>query len=238
MPMLQEPTGVRSSIAEAAAGRMANLPVMSSAELRALDALTHPVLDKPALAWWNSQDDRENLIRKAYSELTRRQLFDPATRHVSPPLALILAARANPAFIMVTRENPHAEPRSDRLYGAADDLGNRAVLLEQVRPGPASWSGPAHSYQPVKIHAQADAITEWASARKGRTIDFYLPGTGIVVQPVERLVVMSPARNGRMSYRRETYQATFTFGLMGLTSLLIGLMVGIPRTLGSLPVPD
>lgn len=188
MPMLQELTGVRASIDQAASGQMTDLPVMSSAELCALDALTHPVLDESALKWWNSQEDQKNLTKMAYSELARRQLYDPATRQVSPPLELILAARAHPEFIMVTRDKPDAQPRPGRLYGAWDDYsGKRAVLLEQAQPSRASWSGPAYGYEPVKIQAQADAITEWASARKGRTVDFYRPDASAVTPSSESL---------------------------------------------------
>lgn len=236
MPMLQEIVGVRSSIAQVAAGQMTDLPVMSSAELCALNALTHPVLDQEALAWWNSQEDQKNLTQMAYSELARRQLFDPATRHASRPLDLILAARANPAFIMVTRDKPDAAPRPGRLYGAADDFGKRAVLVEQVQPNPNSWSGASYSYQPTKIQAQADAITEWMTARKGRTVDFYLPGTGIVTRPVERLTVMSPARDGKVPFHRETYKWTSTFNVSDLTSLIVGFMAGIPYFPCRLPI--
>lgn len=237
MPMLQELTGVGSSIAQAAAGRMTNLPVMSSAELCALNALTHPVLDQSTLAWWNSQEDQKNLTQMAYSELVRRQLFDPATRQASAPLDLILSARANPAFIVVTRNKPDAEPRPDRLYGAADDLGKRAVLVEQVKPSPGSWSGPAYSYQPTRIQAQADALTDWVTDRKGRTIDFYLPGTGIVTRPVERFTVTSPAtRDDKVTFYRESFKWTATFNLSDLTSLIVGIMAGIPYFPNRLPI--
>jgi hypothetical protein len=234
--MLQELTGVRSSIVQAAAGQMTNLPVMSSAELCALNALTHPVLDKTALDWWASQDDQKNLTQMAYSELARRQLYDPATRHATVPLDLVLSARANPSFIMVTRDKAGAEPRSDRLYGASDDFGNRAVLLEQVKPNPTSWSGPAYSYEPTRVQPQADAITEWASARKGRVIEFYMPGSGFGSRVAERVTVLSPVRKGEMSYHRETTDSTFRRPPICLTAFLVGLMASIPYLPPHLPV--
>lgn len=236
MPMLQEVTGVRSSIVQVAAGQMADLPVMSSAELCALKALTHPVLDKPALDWWHSQDNQQNLTQMAYSELARRQLFDPATRNAAGPLELILSARIMSAFIVVTRDRPDGDLRSDRLIAAANDLGKRAVLVERVQPHPNSWSGPSYSYQPTRIQAQADALTEWVSARKGRTIDFYLPGTGIVSRPVERFVTTTPVRKGKIGFYRESYKWTSTFNLDDLTSLIVGIMAGIPYFPNRLPI--
>jgi hypothetical protein len=54
----QDVAAVRAALDGVAAGKMAELPVMSSAELCALGALSHPVLDASALAWWNSQADK------------------------------------------------------------------------------------------------------------------------------------------------------------------------------------
>lgn len=236
MPMLQEITDVRSPVVRAAAGQIEDLPVMSAAELCALNAMTHPVLDKPTLTWWNSRDDQQNLTEMAYSELARRQLFDPAVRQAVPPLDLILAARINPAFILVTRDRPDSEPRPSRLYAVANDLGKRAVLLEEAKPNPSSWSGQSYSYWLTRIQPQADALTGWISARKGRTIEIFLPGTGIVSRPVERFVVTSPARNGKVGFHRETFKWTAVFSLEDLTSLLVGFMAGIPYFPNRLPI--
>lgn len=236
MPMLQESTDVRSPIVRAAAGQIEDLPVLSAAELCALNAMTHPVLDTPTLTWWDSQDDQQNLTQMAYSELARRQLFDPAARQAAPPLDLILAARINPAFILVTRDRPDSEPRPGRLYAAANDLGKRAVLLEEAKANPNSWSGPSFRYQLTRIQAQADILTGWVSARKGRTIEIFLPGTGIVSRPVERLVVTSPARGGKVGFHRETFKWTAMFSLADLNSLLVGFMAGIPYFPNRLPI--
>lgn len=236
MPMLQDVTEVRSPVVRAATGEIEDLPALSAAELCALNALSHPVLDKPVLDWWNSRDDQQNLTQMAYAELARRQLFDPASRQPASPLDLILAARTNPAFILVSRDTPDSAPRPVRLYAAANDLGKRAVIQERAQPGPASWSGPAHSYQLTRVQVQADALTEWVSARKGRTIEVYLPGTGIVSRPVERFVVTSPARKGRVGFHRDTFQWTARFNVDDLTSLLVGMMAGIPYFPNRLPI--
>jgi len=234
--MLQEVAEVRSTVVGAATGQISDLPVLSAAELCALNAVSHPVLDTATLAWWNAQEDQQNLAQMAFSELARRQLFDPATRLAAQPLDLVLAARTSPAFILVTRERPDAEPRPGRLYGASNDLGKRAVLLEHTRPNPASWSGLAYSYQLVRIQAQADAITEWIVARKGRTVEVYLPGTGIVNRPVERFVITSPARKGMVGFHRDAFNWTSEFHVYDLKSLIVGMMAGIPYFPNRLPI--
>ena len=56
---------------------------MTAAELCVLGALSHPVVDARALAWWNSQTDRETLAKSAYGYLAKRMLLGPETDRLS-----------------------------------------------------------------------------------------------------------------------------------------------------------
>jgi hypothetical protein len=198
----QDVAAVRAALDEVAAGKMAELPIMSSAELCALGALSHPVLDASALAWWSSQADKEKLARLAYAVMGRRKLLDPDTGRVSPPLGLVLAGRSRPAFVLLTRDKPAAEPRAIRRYGIADESGTRAVLAERTQPNPGAWTGPVYRFLLAGVEPEAAALAEWAAGGKHRTLDLYRPGSG-TTSPSERLVV-NPARHHQLSVNRQT----------------------------------
>lgn len=224
--MPQVLTATRSAIDKVAADTMSDLPVLSAAELCALGAHTYPVLDTPALTWWDSQADQDRLARMARAALARRQLLDPGTGSVSPPLSLILESRARPSFVLLTREKPEAEPGPDRIYGIAEESGTHTVLLESSEPGSGEWNGPVHYYRLNSIPPQAVALSEWAASGKGRTIDFYLPGS-IGTHRADRIVV-TPARRGRVSVARHSYGAAITYDRQNLVRLISGLMRGVP----------
>lgn len=219
---------MRAVLDQIAEGKAVELPVMSTAELCALGALAHSVLDAPALAWWNEQPDKEKLTRLAYAATGRRKLLDPDTGRLLPPLGLILAGRSRPSFVLLTRDSPEAEPRNARAYGIADESGLRAVLTERSRPNPGAWTGPVYFYLLGGVAAQSDALAGWAVGGKHRTIDLYRPGSGIT-GPAERLVV-SPARRHRLSVDRQTPDAEAREHLacdqQGLAALVARIMTG------------
>jgi hypothetical protein len=225
----QDVAAVRAALDGVAVGKMAELPVMSSAELCALGALSHPVLDAPALAWWTSQADKEKLARLAYAVMGRRKLLDPDTGRVSPPLGLILAGRSRPAFVLLTRDKPAAEPRAIRLYGIADESGTRAVLAERTQPNPGAWTGPVYRFMLTGVESEAAALAEWAAGGRHRTLDLYRPASG-TTDPSERLVV-TPARHHQLSVDRQTPGAqppeTLACDQQGLASLMAGIMTGV-----------
>lgn len=224
--MPQVLTATRAALDMVAADKMGDLPEMSSAELCALGAHTYPVIDTPALTWWDSQDDQERLAQMARAALARRQLLDPGTGRLAPPLSLILEGRARPSFILLTREKPHAQPSAERLYGIADESGTHAVLVESSQPNPGAWNGPAHHYRLNDIQPQATALAEWAAGRKRRTIDLYLPGSAGTLR-TERLVV-TPARNHQVSLARHSSSTVMTYDHKNLVRLIAGIMRGIP----------
>lgn len=226
----QDVATVRAVLDKAAEGKSAELPVMSSAELCALGALAHPVVDTPALAWWNAQSDKEKLARLAYKVMGRRQLLDPDTGRLMPPLGLILAGRSRPSFVLLTRDKPAAEPRGTRRYGIADESGTRAVLLERTQPNPGAWTGPVYRFAITGVQSEANALAEWTAGHKHRTIDLYRPGSG-TTDPSERLVV-TPARHHRVSVERSTPHTAVPETLEGdeqyLAALIASIMMGRP----------
>lgn len=220
---------VRETLAKVARpGVSAELPIMSSAELYALGALSQPVLDASALAWWTSQPDQEKLARLAYAVMGRRKLLDPDTGRVSPPLGLILAGRSRPAFILLTRVKPAAEPRAVRIYGIADESGTRAVLLERTQPNPGAWTGPVYRFMLTGAASEAAVLAEWAAGGKHRTIDLYRPGSG-TTGPSERLVV-TPARHHQLSVDRQVPSGgppeSLACDQQGLAGLVVSIMTG------------
>lgn len=221
----QDVATVRAVLDKAADGKSAELPVMSSAELCALGALAHPVVDTPALAWWNQQPDKEKLARLAYTVMGRRGLLDPGTGRLLPPLGLILAGRSRPSFVLLTRDKPAAEPRGIRRYGIADESGTRAVLLERTLPNPGAWTGPVYLFAITGVRHEADTLAQWAAGHKHRTIDLYRPGSG-TTGPAERLTV-TPARHRRLSVERTTPLAATPQPLEGDQQDLAGLITSI-----------
>lgn len=221
---------VRAVLDKAAEGKSAELPVMSSAELCALGALAHPVVDAPALAWWNAQADKEKLARLAYAVMGRRGLLDPNTGRLTPPLGLILAGRSRPSFVLLTRDKPASEPRGIRRYGIADESGTRAVLLEFTQPNPGAWTGPVYRFAITGVQSVADDLAKWAAGHKHRTIDLYRPGSG-TTDPSERIVV-TPARRHRLSVELSTPRTAAPEPLesdrQGLAELLATIMMGRP----------
>ena len=226
----QDVAAVRAALDHAAtSGQTAKLAMMTAAELCALGALSHPVIDARTLSWWDAREDRETLARDAYGYLARRELIDPETGRVSPALGLILAGRSRPAFIMISRETPVAEPNMLRVYGIAEDPGVlRAVLVEAALPTSADWAGPIYEYVLTGTAQAGQKLADWAAAGKNRTLDLYLPGKGTDL-PAERIVV-TPARRHHLRVERQTPSVmtpeSLTCDQEALAGLLAGIMTG------------
>jgi hypothetical protein len=229
----QDVAAVRAALDHAAtSGQTAKLPMMAAAELRALGALSHPLVDAQTLSWWNAQADREALARDAYDHLASRKLIDKETGRISPPLGLILAGRARPAFILICRETPAAEPNRLRVYGIAEEPGVlRAVLVEAALPTTLAWAGPAYEYALTGVTQAGRKLAAWAAAGKHRTLDLYSPGKGADL-PSGRVVV-TPARYRKLRVERQTPVAVTPESLpcdeQALADLLAKMMTGACR---------
>jgi hypothetical protein len=54
------------------------------------------------------------------------------------------AGRSRPAFILITRDKPAAEPNALRVYGIAEESGVHAVLVEGAQAKHLAWADPGY----------------------------------------------------------------------------------------------
>ena len=209
-------------------GTSIKLPLMTAAELFTLGALGHPMVDAGALSWWNAHDDHETLATMTYGYLARRKLLDPETGRVAPALGLILAGRSRPAFILISRNKPTADPSPLRVYGIAEEPGGvLAVLVEGAQAKHLAWAGPGYHYMLTGVATESRSLAEIAAGGKHRTFDVYRPGSGSVL-PSERIVV-TRTRQGLRADRQapsQPFPAQVDCDLDGLTGLLASVMTG------------
>ncbi|MFE2373934.1 hypothetical protein [Streptomyces sp. NPDC059398] len=177
------------------------LPALSAAELYVLGAMQATLVDEDARSWWSDMLDAERigLSAMALKFLVHRGLLDepesgaagPIAENVDLPvrplLAMILAGRGRPAFVVLRREGPMGEPERMRLYGIADEgRGLRAVLAEVATGNHVSRFGPAYEYALISPEEAVSSLLRWvgrAPARKlgrrlPRVIDVYQPDKG------------------------------------------------------------
>lgn len=182
-------------------GKVVKLPVMGTADLCALGALGHPLLDESAISWWNAQPDREAAARRGYDHMVRRKMIDPETRRVHPELGVILAARARPAFIVVIRARPDGGTAPGRFLGIADETaGLHAVLGETAPPGEHKHYeelGPLYIYELASPSKAGQTLADTAADRKHTVIDIYLPGSETNL-PSRRFVISHALRKLRV----------------------------------------
>lgn len=178
-------------------GKIAELPVLNTAELYALGALTHPLLDDHALAWWTARPDPEATARQGYDHMVGRKIIDPATGRINPLVAIILAARSRPAFIIIVRGQPDGPALPIRFLGIADETaGLRTVLAENASPAVAEANrdiGPLYGYELSGPRRTSRHIAEFTSHAKHPAIDLYLPGSESTL-PAERFLVTRTLR--------------------------------------------
>jgi hypothetical protein len=192
-------------------GKLAKLPDLSVAEVFALGALAHPLIDAAALRWWNAQPDQAATALRGYDQLARRGMIDPATGRIHPQLGVILAGRARPAFILVIRATPDGDPAPGRFLGIADQVaGLRAVLGETraplgealaplgkaLAPAEREETGLVYSYELIGPAQAAGLLAALTAKRNGVVLDLYLPGsrTGL---PSRRLAITRDPRGLR-----------------------------------------
>jgi hypothetical protein len=146
------------------------LPEMTTAELCVLGAMSNTLFDSGAWAWWMSTppERRPALNDKTWKVLAARDLVAPSARRrtrvrVAPAAAMIVAARTEPAFIVLRRAGRDGEPEPTRMYGIADQRGLRRVLIEEATAGSADWAGPAYGFQLASPDEAARVLTRWAT---------------------------------------------------------------------------
>lgn len=201
-PRLTDVAAVRAILdAPARSGKVLELPVMGAADLFALGALSHPLIDSHALQWWDAQPDQEAAARRGYDHMVRRGMIDPATGRIHPELGVILAARIRPAFIMALRPRPADEMLPGRFLGIADETaGLRAVLGEDAPPERTRHYeelGPIYLYELATAPKASQTVASLAAGHRHLVIDFYLPGSKTSL-PSRRFTVAHALRRLRV----------------------------------------
>jgi hypothetical protein len=110
------------------------------------------------------------------------------TLPVRPLLAMILAGRTRPAFVVVRAEESNAAPERMRLYGIAEEgRGLRAVLAESGPGKLPTRFGPAYEYALVSRAEAVNSLLRWVGRaptshklgrRRAKIIDVYQPDKG------------------------------------------------------------
>lgn len=212
-------------------GKIAELPTMNTTELYALGAFDGPLLDEPALRWWNAQPDQDAVARQGYDHLVRRNIIDPENGHVHPRVGIILAARSQPAFIVMLRERPDsADALPSRFLGLMDEAaGLRAVLMETTPPivtRDNEHIGPMYVYELAAPAKCARTIADFTARSKRLVIDVYQPNPEIAL-PSHRFTVTRHARKLRVEWRTPyTSPQQWIYSSDELSSLLLDTMTG------------
>ncbi|WP_406137388.1 hypothetical protein [Streptomyces sp. NBC_01089] len=175
------------------------LPALSTAELCVLGAMQATLVDADALSWWSGmlEAERSGLSAMALKFLIHRGLLDepaPGTADsplgenvdlpVRPLLAMILAGRGRPSFVVLRREGPKGEPERMRLYGIAEEgRGLRALLAEVATGNHVSRFGPAYEYALVSPEEAVSSLLRWVDRAPARKLGRRLPKVIDVYQP-------------------------------------------------------
>lgn len=214
-------------------GKVLKMPVMATADLCALGALAHPLLDDHALAWWEAQPDQEAAALRGYDHMVRRRMIDPDTGRIHPELGVILAARMRPAFIMVVRARPDSDPLPGRFLGIADEAEGLHGVMGEVAPPERHERydklGPLYIYELASAPKSSQTIAGLAVEDKHLVIDCYLPGAGSSL-PSHRFAVSRSLR--RLHVERTTPPAEptrLTCSEADLADLLLETMTGACR---------
>lgn len=214
-------------------GKVLKMPVMAAADLCALGALAHPLIDEHALNWWETQPDQEAAALRGYDHMVRRRMLEPETGRIHPELGVILAARIRPAFIIVLRPRPDADVLPGRFLGIADEAeGLRAVMGEVAPPEKHDRYdelGPLYIYELATPQKSSQTIASLAAENKHLVIDCYLPGSGTTL-PSQRFTVARSLR--RLHVERATPSAApqrVTASEADLADLLLDTMTEADR---------
>jgi hypothetical protein len=179
------------------------LPALSTAELCVLGAMQATLIDEVSWSWWSGMTEAERfgLSAMALKFLVHRRLLDEpetgaiendSTEHVAlrarPLLAMILAGRTQPAFVVVRAEGAKAAPERMRLYGIAEEgRGLRAVLAETGPGKLPTRLGPTYEYALVSPAEAVSSLLRWIDRaptghklgrRPPKIIDVYQPDKG------------------------------------------------------------
>ena len=160
------------------------LTSLSLLQLCALGAASQVAFDPAAAQVWlsRSQVERDDMTRSMLSGLAGTGLLhqysddrpesDPQHYRFSPPLGLIMAARARPSFIVVCDVEKHRLMREPVLFALGDQTNPvQAVVVEWPEPPPAGHEkslsrlgpfGRLNRYMLTTVDYAAALLAEWA----------------------------------------------------------------------------
>jgi len=216
-------------LAGAAEGAV-QLPALTAAELLVLCGTGQVVADERETRWWDGlgRQGQQNLSTAVLGFLAERELIRPADGEppaaagerlapMSPALAVIVAARRNPAVVAVGTREDGSTNGTPWMYGMAR-TGEpvQAVVAEYVSTKMTEL-GPAHRFTLMSAELAGRFLARWATeapVRRGghglrllrrarlRIIDFYRCRGGEQRDPDPDRVTVTASGGQHMVTRR------------------------------------
>jgi hypothetical protein len=242
-------------LADADASGVARLPGLTAAELWVLCGVDQVIAAEPEARWWAglAEPDREKLTGAVLELLTGRGLLRPAAERepcaagrsgrllMSAALGMIVAARQNPAVVVIATESDGSVAGMPRMFGIGQAGGlPRAVVGEHVSGKVITPFGPVHDFSLLSPARAGHVLALWAT-RAGagggpgqspaggqpRIVDVYAYRAGELAGR-DRATV-SGSYDGHLVTRQqpgaeEDPGPSFACDLAGLADMLIGML--------------
>lgn len=218
-------------LAQAAYEGAAKLPALSAAELWVLCGDRQVLADETESRWWAAmpEPDRERLAVAMLDFLADRGLLrrageigaaedapvDSPVMPMTPELALIVAARQQPAVVAVAITADGSAEGAPRMFGLAErERPPRAVVSEYISDKETKPFGRLHHFSLLSAQRAGHALATWATEQGGgrgllgrrgkdrrRIVDFYRSQFGA---PITRdRVIISPGSGGTHEVSRQ-----------------------------------
>ncbi|MGN6791643.1 MAG: hypothetical protein ACTHJW_04555 [Streptosporangiaceae bacterium] len=219
-------------LAQAAYQGAAKLPALSAAELWVLCGDRQVLADEAESRWWTemAEPDREKLAAAIMELLADRGLLrarggspdqgpdvdataGPSPMPMTPELALIVAARQQPAVVAVAITADGSAEGTPRMFGLADhDQPPRVVVAEYISEKVTRPFGRLHHFSLLSVKRGGHTLSSWATEQGGgllarrrkdqrRIVDVYRSQFGA---PIMRdRVIIGPGSAGSYEVSRQ-----------------------------------
>jgi len=148
------------------------LAALTGAELCVLGGPRHAAFPEAMTNAWLQldDDDRQSLTRSATARLLAKGLLldepgrDDAEYPLSPELGIILAARGQPAYIVLAQRQDSPLPGLSLFALGDSDRPVQAIVAEILVKAPPAGAGPLrciYGYQLVSTVSAASLLAEW-----------------------------------------------------------------------------
>jgi hypothetical protein len=246
-PRAADVQGVTQLLDSATAEGVAPLPMLSATELYALCGSRQVLTEEDEVRRWSGMSEaaRAQLAAAATDFLLDRQLLrrpdhdscgEMADLPMTPPLALITAARQYPAVVAAGTRPDGDTAGAPRLYGLGEDgRPLRAVVVEMITGRAHKLLGPLHEFVLMSPAKAGQALAAWAITplRTGlrrqpqaRAVSIYRhpPGQDLISYQF----TITATRHGDLTVIREHADSDAPVSEIsdqaGLTALLTGLL--------------